>query len=117
MISVDQNLNAIIIRKARISHEIASVNLRGVRIKRANTEINVLVVKKHSHFGVLSGRSAFGRPLLDKISRWLGQQPSGLDEKTVNLDRIGDTHGQNPSLTAVLLWQLAKRSYGSLVRI
>jgi len=80
MISIQQNLNAIVIRKAESARD------RGViaRIKRANTEINVIVVKKHSHLGALMA-GAPSSALLDK-SVAVGPTTCGLIQLSINLD-------------------------------
>jgi len=78
MIGVEQNLDLVVVWKVRIAHQVTSVNLRGIRIKRANAEVDVFVVKKHAHFGALSGGSAFDGSLLKKISRRLGKRPGGF---------------------------------------
>src|SRR5207245_4303296 len=80
---------------------------------RADTEVDVLVVKEHSDFRAFGSGRAFIRLLLEKISGRLGQRPRRFIENTVNLDRISDPFGLNSSWASVLLrhpgWCLGRR--------
>src|SRR6266545_1784502 len=78
--------------------------MRGIRIKRAYSEINVTVIEENTHLSLFRRGRAFDGPLLTKVGCRLGQRPGRFVEKTVYLDGIGYKNRLNLS-RAGALWR------------
>src|SRR5262249_27806528 len=107
MTGVEQNLDLIVIGESRVARQLTRVDLARLRIKGAYTEIDVLLVKKDSNFGLFRCGRAFLRTLHAKASGDLRLRPGWFVQTAINFDRLRCTY-RPYSRTFSGRWRLPK---------